>query len=92
MESLKAHPLPMFDLDDQGHVRLHWARPEGALHGLLTLDEALDLQFELAAFLAQVERGAAGAGPIESVGAGCAAGADICECSPVAAVQDRLLN
>jgi hypothetical protein len=46
---------PMFDLDEDGHVRLSWPRTAGALHGLLTLDEALDLQFELATFLAQVE-------------------------------------
>lgn len=74
------HPvsLPMFDLDDDGHVRLSWPREAGSLHGMLTLDEALDLQFELATFLAQVEsREAADESPLAD---GSAALDPICEC------------
>mgnify|MGYP001544335505 CR=1 FL=1 len=47
--------MPYFEMDAEGQIQMRWSRPGGALNASLSLDEALDLQFQLATFLAQVE-------------------------------------
>ncbi|MBS1958570.1 MAG: hypothetical protein JST80_03780 [Bdellovibrionales bacterium] len=47
--------LPYFEMDAEGQVQMRWPRQGGALNASLSLDEALDLQFQLATFLAQAE-------------------------------------
>ncbi len=54
MEYPHASP-PIFDLDSEGQVQIRWTRGNRLLQEKISIDDALDLQHELATFLAQVE-------------------------------------